>query len=491
MADIAPHWTHERLAENLRAASHAQTIEAAAIEWMLRDTGDIRNVRDARARQEIRCQLCNHEILRYAVLENTVNRVLLIIGLDCLRKLVAFLESGRIKAPLRSGTGNRQRLNELLDALQAGLAGGDDLRAALTNKTVLGWFAQELDVERLPEGIARLMRLVELDVLPNAADAERLVEHYKQHRLLPIEVLVPAHRLRLLARFRRLLPAMIPIAAIPRVLALADHAERIADTHRKHRELAARRQWLDVQLAHFRHRGLLSTQIPDGAIERVSRLVERDRSLTARLRLPAALVELDRLLERLRNEIPGSDWYLQKDVERLRADIAAAAEQPSSYTHVDLLRRVMEWDRVVRRQLDSPTVRVYVNPSTALPTVFSLEADGSWEHRRWFIREEQRPGLAGVYAARLVSDRDLFAFTVATGPEPRPATFALDVPLDHSPFGGRYRGQCGRDGDRWVIPVPSPVWRAGTYRCLVLREATDHLLVYPLARVRARRKVKP
>ncbi|MDP3770715.1 MAG: hypothetical protein Q8R16_00250, partial [bacterium] len=61
MTQVAPHWTHERLAENLRAASHAQTLEAACLEWVTHDVGDIRNVRDSRAQQEIRCQLCNHK----------------------------------------------------------------------------------------------------------------------------------------------------------------------------------------------------------------------------------------------------------------------------------------------------------------------------------------------------------------------------------------------------------------------------------------------
>ncbi|MBI4449740.1 hypothetical protein HY634_01660, partial [Candidatus Uhrbacteria bacterium] len=387
------------------------------------------------------------------------------------------------------GTSNRARLHALLDALRHDVTGSDAARGSLlSNKTVLGWFEAEQEAGRLPEDIARLVRLTLLDVLPTPADAERLVEYYRQQRLLPIEVLVPSGQLRFLARFQRRIPALIPIAAAPRMLRLANRAARVADANRQWRELVARRAWLTERLSTFRHRRLLPTSIPDAMIERVGRCIERDRLITAFLRLPTALADLNGLLIRLRNEIPGSDWYLQKDVERLRADIAAAAEQPSSYAHVDLLRRVMEWDRVVRKQLDSPSVRVYVNPNTALPTVFSLEEDGSWMHRRWFIREEQRPGLAGVYTARLVSDRDLFAFTVAMGPEPRPATFALDVPLDHSPFGGRYRGQCGRDGDRWVIPVPSPVWRSGTYRCLILREVTDHVLVYPIARERARRR---
>jgi hypothetical protein len=488
MADIAPHWTHERLTENLRAASRAQTIDAAASEWMLRDTGDIRDIQDASAQQEIRCQLCNHVILRYAAIANTVNEAVLIIGLDCLRKLVAFLESGSIRAPLRDGAANRAHLNALISALRDSLTAESDreLRTQLSNKTVLGWFEEELEAKRLPEDIARLVRLVSLDVLPSPTDAERLVEHYKAHRLLPIEVLVPPSRLRLLARFRRLLPALIPIAALPRVLALTNRAQRLAEDRRKNADLAFRRQLLETQLAKFRHRGLLPENIPDGAIDRALRMVDRDRVLAARLRLPTALAELDRLLAKLRAEIPGADWYLTTDVERLRREVAVAADQPPSYTHEAQLRRVNEWLAIVARQLACPTVHVYVDMKPVVPTVFSRE-DGSWQHRQWYIHEGHRPTRTGVYTARLVTGQDLLALTETTESGPIVAVMALDTPLDHSPFGGRYRGHGGRDGDRWIIPTPRPLWRAGTYRCLVLREADDHVLVYPLARARTRR----
>lgn len=495
MARIAKHWTHERLAENLRAASHAQTIEAAAMEWTLRDIGDVRGVKDARAQQEIRCQLCNHEIYRYAVLANSVNGVLLIAGLDCLRKLVVFLESGSIEAPLRHGVAHRAYFNTLIGALRISLDAESDreLGRQLSNKTVLGWFEEELEAGRLPEDIARLVRLAQADVLPTERDAERLVAHYKEHRLLPIEVLVPAARLRLLTRFRRLLPTLIPIAAVPRVLRIIDRAEHVAVVHQKRRLLTVRRGWVEERIPHFRHRGRLPAAIPDDAVERVARMIDRDRSLTARLRLPAALAVLDQLIEQLRREIPGSDWYLTTDVEKLHGAVTAAVDQPPSYAHEDLMRRVLEWDRVVRHQLASPTVCVYIDtrPGELAPTVFHRIDDGSWKHERWLIREGHRPARSGVYTARLVTSHDLFALTESKDAGPQAAVLTLDVPLDHSPFGGRYRGHGGRDGERWVIPTPRPLWRAGTYRCLVLTTRDDHVLVYSLSRKRARRQQKP
>lgn len=495
MAEIARHWTHERLAENLRAASHAQTLAAAALEWVLRDTGDIRNVRDSRAQQEIRCQLCNHVILRYAVIANAVNDVVLIIGLDCLQKLVAFLEHGCIEAPLRSGVANRTHLNTLIGALRDTLnaESGRELRSQLSNKTVLGWFEEELETGRLPEDIAQLVRLIAIDMLPSPHDAERLVEYYKQYRLLPIEVLIPAARLRLLARFRRLLPAMIPIAATPRVLRIIDRMEAVAVVHQQQRLLVARRMWVEERLPHFRHRGRLPASIPEDAVERVARMIERDRSLTARLRLPAAIAVLNQLIEQLRREIPGSDWYLKTDVERLSNGVVAALDQPPSYTHEDLMRRVAEWDRIVRNQLASPTVFVYIDtrPGELAPTVLRRTDRDTWQHERWFIREGHRPARSGVYTARLVTSQDLFALTETKDAGPRAAVFTLDVPLDHSPFGGRYRGHGGRDGERWIIPTPRPLWRAGTYRCLILATHDDRVLVYPLSRVRAPRRPKP
>lgn len=444
---IAPHWTHERLAENLRTASHAQTLNAAAMEWVAHDVGDIRNVRDARARQEIRCQLCNHRILRYTVIRNVVNEMLLITGLDCLGKLIAFLAWGRIEAPLRDGASNRKRFHTLLTALRRDVIGDDATRSALlSNKTVLGWFEAEHDAGHLPEGIARLVRLMHLDMFPAPADAERLVEHYRQHRLMPIEALVPARQLRVLARFRRRLPAMITIAAVPRILRLADRMTRIAASY-----------------------------------------VEHDRPMSARLRLTAAVAGLDDLLVQLRREIPGSDWYLQADVEKLRSEITAAESQPPSSLHEHLLRRVEEWERVVQHQLESPTVHVYVDPRI-VPVIFSREDDGSWQHRRWLLRAEQRPTRAGVYTARLVSSNDLFALTEAPGQEPQSVIVTLDVALDRSPFHGKFRGHGGRDGDRWIIPVPQPLWRPGTYRCLMLQEHPDQIFVYPIARARVRKQ---
>jgi len=276
--------------------------------------------------------------------------------------------------------------------------------------------------------------------------AERLVEHYRQHRLMPIEVLVPASQLRMLARFRRRLPAMLTIAAVPRIRRLADHMARIAASP-----------------------------------------IERDHPMSARLRLTAALAGLDDLLVQLRREIPGSDWYLQTDVERLRSEITAATNQPPSSTHEHLLRRVEEWGRVVRRQLESPTVRVYVDPKI-VPIIFHREADGSWQHQRWLLREEQRPKRAGVYTARLVSGHQLFALTETSGPEPLSATMVLDVALDQSPFRESFRGHGGRAGDRWVIPIPQPLWRPGTYRCLILQERPDQMFVYPVARSSARKQ---
>ncbi|MDP3770700.1 MAG: hypothetical protein Q8R16_00175, partial [bacterium] len=431
----------------------------------------------------------NHKILRYAVIRNVVNEMFLIIGLDCLGKLVAFLERGRIEAPLRNGTSNRARFHALLDALRHDIAGGDTVRGAiLSNKTVLGWFEAEQEAGRLPEDIARLVRLTLLDVLPTPADAERLVEHYRRHRLLPIEVLIPAGQLRFLARFRRHLPALIPIAAAPRVLRLASRAARVADANRQWRELAVRRAWLTERLSNFRHRRLLPTSIPDAMIERVERCIERDRPITAFLRLPAALAGLDELLAQLCREIPGSDWYLRNDVEKLRLEIVTAASQPPNSTHEYLLRRVGEWERVVRRQLESPIVRVYVDPKIAIPIIFSQDEDSAWQHQRWFLRAEQRPARAGVYTARLVSGHDLFALAETPGPEPRTATMTLDIALDTSPFCGTYRGHGGRDGDRWIIPVPRPLWRPGTYRCLILRERANQVFVYPIARERARRR---
>lgn len=92
-----------------------------------------------------------------------------------------------------------------------------------------------------------------------------------------------------------------------------------------------------------------------------------------------------------------------------------------------------------------------------------------------------------MYIARLVTSQDLFALTETKDPGPQTAVLTLDVPLDHSPFGGKYRGHGGRDGDRWIIPTLRPLWIGGTYRCLLLSTHEDRVLVYPLARVRTRR----
>ena len=135
---VSAHWMHHRFASNLVNASHGRDLQDAANEWRFSSLHA--------SKEPLNCQLCNTRIITCVTLHNTVNGNYIVLGENCYDKLLAFLRSGRVKSALPSRDAQTQKLRRHWKGL---------LRR-LKDRTVVGWFREELQAGRLPDDIAAI-----------------------------------------------------------------------------------------------------------------------------------------------------------------------------------------------------------------------------------------------------------------------------------------------------------------------------------------------
>lgn len=196
---VSAHWMHQRFVQNLLNASHERDLRNAAKEWRfssLHVSG-----------KSLQCQLCNTCINKCVTLHNTVNGNYLVLGENCYDKLLGYLKSGRVKSALPSRDAQTKKLRQHWKGLLK----------KLKDRTVVGWFRDELQDGRLPADIAEIVYTISrIGLAPTTEDADRIIAYYKATRRFPINALVRWQEL-LDVQHRNLLPTMITIGQIDRV----------------------------------------------------------------------------------------------------------------------------------------------------------------------------------------------------------------------------------------------------------------------------------
>lgn len=213
---VSAHWTHHRFVQNLVNASRHRDLHEAAKEWRFSSL--------QASKDPLQCQLCNTRINKCVTLHNTANGNYLVLGENCYDKLLAFLRSGRVKSTLPSRDAQTQKLRRHWKGL---------LRR-LKDRTVVGWFRDELQAGRLPDDIAAIAyTITRIGLAPTTEDADTVIAYYKATRRFTIEALLGRNSLNNFPH-RGLLPTGITINSIERVEAILDRG-RLLNTTRSQR----------------------------------------------------------------------------------------------------------------------------------------------------------------------------------------------------------------------------------------------------------------
>lgn len=438
--------------ENLLAASSQPALEVAALEWQLKDVQRRPGVR-------LHCQLCNTPIDIAVLIESRLNGVVLIIGKDCFAKLVRFLETQRIESPLRRPPA-RQEVRGRLHALERELGDATSSTtarsAALHLDTVLGWFQMELDAGQLPPSLAMTIRTItNLGVTATLSSTDELVAYYKANRRFPTSILVrvPA---RVPLGFQ--IPSETTIDGALRIRALLERLSALADARRDRRERVLRERAVSMHTA-------------------------------AAVRLTELKGEVGQLAEAVTRELPVLTDRVAKALAKLWPRVASLEREQPSIQHEFVVQDLVRFADELQQSLASPTVRAFIDPRP-LPAIAFVEGANGWRQLTVFRTPDgTQPEQAGCYTARLLPLDELAITGTAELPAGECATVDLTIGEAEHLLGARVRGYVGKIGEVWTVPVPKPLWRPGTYRCLVIRRGADRIDVHPLEQLRDPRGV--
>ncbi|MBP6858590.1 MAG: hypothetical protein KBC33_02025 [Candidatus Pacebacteria bacterium] len=198
------HHAHRSFMLNMSRAA-GEPFEQSAIKWRVDRLGY--------SGEKMNCQVCNTALNNYVVLVNTRNNNRIIIGHNCYDKLMQFIRTGKVQSTL----GDRQAYTENLRKSTA----------EIVNRTVIGWFREELDARKITdESLAQIVSHIEdFGFAPSVEDAQKLVEYYKDHRLVFVEKVVPEART---WRLRKFIPNHIRVGYVDRLYALIKRSEEIS-----------------------------------------------------------------------------------------------------------------------------------------------------------------------------------------------------------------------------------------------------------------------
>lgn len=180
------------------------------------------------------CQLCNTRINACVTLKNTVNGNFLVLGEECYDKLLVFLRNGKVESslPYRKAASGKLRTY------------WKKLIKQLPDRTVVGWLREELDGGQLAGDIAEIVyTITHIGFAPTTSDADNVVSFYKSARKFPIANLLERYAL---CGFRhlRLLPKTITINQIDRVKKIIAKDKEIKEKHYEAEREIAETKWL-------------------------------------------------------------------------------------------------------------------------------------------------------------------------------------------------------------------------------------------------------
>lgn len=116
------------------------------------------------------CEMCHARIRNVAEIKNQENEIVLLVGLDCAEIIQTFQDTRELK-PLNPGQSNPARRNVSHVSKEIG-------------RMFRSWFRVEFKAGRLPASVAEIFRFLEKrKFIRSLAEAEVLVEYYKEHRL--------------------------------------------------------------------------------------------------------------------------------------------------------------------------------------------------------------------------------------------------------------------------------------------------------------------
>ncbi len=260
---VASHWMHHRFVNNLVNASHDRDLHGAAKEWKF--------FRLHAAREMQSCQLCNTRIVNCVTLQNTENGNYLVLGENCYDKLLSYLRSGRVKSTLPSRDAQTRKLRRHWKVLLKNLK----------DRTVVGWFREELQAGRLPADITEIVYTISrIGLAPTTGDADRVIAFYKATRRFPIEALLAWYELRDFSH-RKLLPTSITIEQIDRVQAIITRGRKLIDQLRRLKwQSSERERWTRLIKVSIDRLNIMHMQLTNAAELGIERATAPIPSLT-------------------------------------------------------------------------------------------------------------------------------------------------------------------------------------------------------------------